>query len=1082
MKKNNTSILVVEDDLIVAQSIKTHLTTLGYNVPAMVTHGENAIEKAQEIQPDLVLMDINLPGKMDGIEAANKIRSQFNIPVVYLTAYADDNTLTRAKITEPFGYILKPFGIKELHSTIEMALYKYRTDKRTEHLNRVLRAIRNVDQLITKVKDRDQLIQDACNSLIETHGYHSAWIVCLGDNQEIITAAQAGLQQSFTEFLEQLQQGQQPNCWERVMNQSDLLHFENSNLICTDCILERENRGWSKMVTRLENNQKIYGVIMISLPQEWADDPEERALLAELAGDIAFALHTIHEEERRAQAETALEHSEHRYKQLLESVTDYIYSVKIDNGKSQNTTHGPGCEAVTGYTPGEFQANAYLWYEMIHEEDREQAKKQTEKLIAGEAVPSYEHRIIHKNGTTRWVRNTPVPRYNNNGLLIGYDGLISDITERKLAEEEAKASRDQLESIFRAAPTGIGMVIDRHFTFVNKQLMAMLGYSKEELIEQSARMIYPDEEEYNRVGQIKYNQIEKQGIGTIETKFQTKDNRIIDVLLSSSPIDPQDLSRGVTFTALDITERKQAQEALRQAEIEYRTVADFTYDWETWQNPDGTMRYVSPSCQRITGYIAQEFIDDPELSSKIVVTEDKDKWDAYRHNMAEKPERYEIQFRIERKDGTTCWIEHAGVPVTDEQGTFLGYRASNRDISRRKHAEAEQEKLQDQLLQSQKMEAIGRLTGGIAHDFNNLLTAINGFTELAQHKLPADDPVQDLLKYVLDSGHRAASLVRQLLAFSRKQIIEPKIIHLESLIPDLDQMLRRIIGEDIKIDTNVAPNTWPIKIDPAQIEQVIVNLAVNARDAMPNGGQIKISTDNATLSGDDLAGHPETQPGDYVLLSIRDSGIGMSNDILSNIFEPFFTTKEQGKGTGLGLATVYGIIKQNSGDIWVESREGKGTTFRLYLPRAESPGKPASRTDSPENISQGHETILLTEDDDEVRELTRQILERQGYTVLDTATGEEALHLAKHYAKPIDLLLTDVVMPDINGKVLAEKVLRDRPDVKIIFVSGYPDETIAKHGIIETGTVFLQKPFTASQLAQRVRTTLDSSPSNHEDN
>jgi len=753
---------------------------LGYQVPALETTGHAAVKKAEELQPDLILMDIKLPGNMDGIEAADKIRSNLDIPVVYLTAYADEEILARAKITEPFGYILKPFGIKELHSNIEIALYKYRTDK------------------------------------------------------------------------------------------------------------------------------------------------------------------------KRAQTETALQYSEHRYKQLLESVTDYIYTVEIEQGKTTNIYHAPGCEAVTGYTPEEFQANAYLWYQMIHQEDREHAIAQTEKLIAGKTVPAYEHRIIHKDGITRWVRNTPVPRYNTEGVLIGYDGLIADITARK-----------------------------------------------------------------------------------------------------------------------------QAEEALRQAEIEYRTVANFTYDWEIWENPDGTLRYVSPSCQRLTGYTAPEFLNNPALMSQLILPEDRETWDEYRRDMIKKPERREIEFRIQQKDGKICWIEHAGVPVTGEQGTFLGYRASNRDISRRKRAEAEQEKLQGQLLQAQKMEAIGRLTGGIAHDFNNLLTAINGFAELAQQKLPADHPVQDLLKYVLDAGHRAANLVRQLLAFSRKQIIEPKIIDPDNLIPDLDKMLRRIIGEDINLETDVTPNTWPIKIDPAQIEQLIINLAVNARDAMPDGGKITITAENTTLTGDDLVGHPETRPGEYVLLSIKDTGSGMSNDILANIFEPFFTTKEQGKGTGLGLATVYGIVKQNRGDIWVKSLEGQGTTFKIYLPRAEGTSTSVSKVIPLPAAPRGNETILLTEDDPEVRELARRMLERQGYNVLDTATGTEALHLAKHYAHPIDLLLTDVIMPDINGKILAEQILRLRPDLKVMFISGYPDEAIAKHGIIETGIVFLQKPFTAGQLTQLVRATLD---------
>ncbi len=941
----DVQILIVEDDLIVAQSIKNHLLSLGYRVPAMVTDGETAISKTEELQPDLILMDIKLPGEMDGVAAAQQIKANFDLPVIYLTAYADEETLERAKITEPFGYILKPFGIKDLHSTLEMALYKYRTDKKTGHLNRVLRAIRNVNQLITHEKDRKKLLSKTCACLIETRGYHSAWIIGTDESGQITAAAQAGLFASSAEFLQKLEQGERPTCWQDVLQQPEIMSLETRLDHCDECMIRECNSEWGRLIARLEHNERVYGLMAVSLPPEWSTDAEERSLFAELAGDIAFALHTINEEEQLLAAEQALRRSEERYRQLLESVTDYIYTVQITEGVATDTFHGPGCQAVTGYPPEAFQRNPYLWYEMIHPNDREKVNNQLDRLIAGEKVPALEHRIIQKSNNVRWVRNTPVPKYNNEGRIIGYDGLIADITERKLAEEQAKQSRDHLHSIFKAAPVGIGMVIDRTFCMVNERLIHMLGYSREELIGQNARLIYPTGEAYQQVGHIKYDQIEKHGIGTVETQFKTKEGNIIDVLLSSSPIDPHNLSQGVTFTALDITGRKQA--------------------------------------------------------------------------------------------------------------------------------EAEREQLKDQLLQVQKMEAIGRLTGGIAHDFNNLLTAMNGFTELAQHRLLPDDPVQEMLKHVLDSGQRAADLVRQLLAFSRKQIIEPQTVDLNKLIANLNPMLQRMIGEDIYIHANIAPDLWPTKVDPLQIEQTIINLAVNARDAMPQGGRLSLTTANKTLNQDDLADHPDIEPGDYVLLSVHDTGVGIAPEMVTNIFEPFFTTKEKGKGTGLGLAMVYGIVKQNGGDIWVESKPEQGTTFQIYLPRTQEALQTSPETITLEKTPGGSETILLVEDDDRVRDLTRQILENQGYTVLDTNHASEALHLAAHYSHPIHLLLTDVVMPDINGKELAKKITPLRPDLKIIFISGYPDETIARHGVVEKGVIFLQKPFTPTRLTQIVRTTLD---------
>jgi two-component system cell cycle sensor histidine kinase/response regulator CckA len=380
---------------------------------------------------------------------------------------------------------------------------------------------------------------------------------------------------------------------------------------------------------------------------------------------------------------------------------------------------------------------------------------------------------------------------------------------------------------------------------------------------------------------------------------------------------------------------------------------------------------------------------------------------------------------------------------------------------------------QRRVQQQERLAAIGQLTAGIAHDFNNLLTAINGFADLGRMQFPQDAPVQELLGKILHSGRRAADLIRQLLIFSRKQTIEPIVLNLNEVVASMDKMLRRVIGEDVDLAVALTPDLWPVKVDPTQIEVVILNLAVNARDAMPRGGRLTIEASNLVLGEDYVAGHTETQPGQYVLLAVSDTGVGMSDEVKAHVFEPFFTTKEPGKGTGLGLSTVFGIVKQSGGNIWVYSEEGQGTTFKIYLPRVMESAQSASHLESGQAMPSGSETILLVEDADSVRELVRRTLQNQDYTVLEARGGQEALQIADLHTGPIHLLLTDVIMPGISSKTLIEQVTQTYPDIKILLISGYTDNAIMQYGVLKPGVAFLQKPFSPLDLARKVRRVLD---------
>lgn len=398
----------------------------------------------------------------------------------------------------------------------------------------------------------------------------------------------------------------------------------------------------------------------------------------------------------------------------------------------------------------------------------------------------------------------------------------------------------------------------------------------------------------------------------------------------------------------------------------------------------------------------------------------------------------------------------------------LAHQALNTEL-------AEKKSLEQQLLHSQKMEAIGRLAGGIAHDFNNLLTIINGYGEMLLQQFNPDDPRHKTLEEIHKAGMRAVALTCQLLAFSRRQILQPRILNLNDVVTNLEAMLRRLIGEDVEIALHLQPHLENVNADPGQIEQVLINLAVNARDAMPRGGQISIETRDVAIDEAVVQKHFGIRPGRYVVISMTDTGSGMDDETLTHIFEPFFTTKELGKGTGLGLSMVYGIIKQSGGHIWVYSEKEKGTTFKIYLPSVKGPSEVSPAPLHSNGASGGTETILLVEDEVAVRHLTRDVLEQSGYKVLESTDGDEAVRLCQNCDGPIHLLLTDVVMPKKGGRELAEQLGPLRPEMRVLFVSGYTDDAIVRYGLLRKGAAFLQKPFTPTTLAWKVREVLDAS-------
>ncbi len=519
----------------------------------------------------------------------------------------------------------------------------------------------------------------------------------------------------------------------------------------------------------------------------------------------------------------------------------------------------------------------------------------------------------------------------------------------------------------------------------------------------------------------------------------------------------------------------QSLDALSESEQRLHFLVKNSSDSLVILNADGSQRYVSPAAERITGFSIAE-LEGRSLDT-LIHPDDMEAIRAAWNEAVEHPEKtVTVQYRHIHK--TRDWVVSEAIAQSFlHEPAINGVIASVRDITERKKAEEEHAKLQTQLTQSQKMESVGRLAGGMAHDFNNMLTVILGYTEMALARLEPGQPLHANLVDIHRAAERSAELTQQLLAFARKQTVAPQVLDLNQVVEGMLNMLRPLIGENIELAWLPGKNLGPVKIDPSQVDQILANLCVNARDAIGDTGQITIETTAVVLDAAACAvAHVDCIPGEYVLLTVSDNGCGMDAEILSHLFEPFFTTKATGKGTGLGLATVYGIVKQNNGCIQVDSEPGCGTAFKVFLPRHAVEGDQLVGAKAARPDARGHETILLVEDEPMILEMAAMMLTQQGYVVLSAATPGEAMQLAREHAGAISLLMTDVVMPEMNGRALARHLLARYPALKCLFMSGYTADVIAHHGVLDEGVHFIQKPFTMQVLAAKIREVLGREP------
>jgi PAS domain S-box-containing protein len=811
-------------------------------------------------------------------------------------------------------------------------------------------------------------------------------------------------------------------------------------------------------------------------------------------------LSIVYDVTERRQVEDTLQVQSAYLEQLIESAPEGI--AVLDN---QHTVLRVNREftRMFGYTPEEIAGKSLGI--LVPAERASESAFILSTLNRGQTI-NVETIRQRRDGTLVEVSilGTPI---NVSGAPVALYLIYRDITQSKQAERALIESESKLRAVAETAASAIYIHDNTGFLYVNRAAEQITGYSRNEFMaaDDPWLLVHPEfREEVRQRGEAR---LRGESVPTrYEFKLVTKSGEIrwLDTSANCIRFEGQNATLVV---AVDITERKRAE--VLQAAL-YR-IADQT-------SAATDLQAFYPAIHRIVGelmdarnfYIALYDEDTGRLSFPYFVDEQDP-------TPAPKPlgkglteyvlrtgepqlvsaERFQELVRSGEveKIGTPA-IDWLGVPMRKGDKAFgvlvvqsysetIRYGARDKEILNfvgqhvataieHKRAENALRQSEKQLWQSQKMEAVGRLAGGVAHDFNNLLTVIKGYTELMLEELKPSDPMRAEMDEVQKAADRAATLTRQLLAFSRRQVLAPKVVNLNYLVEDMNKLLRRLLGEDIELCVRLADNLGSAKADPGQIEQVIMNLAVNARDAMPRGGKLTLETANIELDAAYSRQHAPVVPGSYVMLAITDTGSGIDAETLSHVFEPFFTTKEQGKGTGLGLSTVYGIVKQSGGYIWPYSEPGMGTSFKIYLPRvAEKAERAQARAQASSGLG-GTETILLVEDEEGVRGLTRQILQRHGYTVLEAEHGQDALRLCERYSGPIHLLLSDVVLAaQMSGRELVQHLAPLRREMKVLYMSGYSDEAIVHHGVLEPGTAFLQKPFTTESLMRKLREVLD---------
>jgi two-component system cell cycle sensor histidine kinase/response regulator CckA len=1065
VKMDKPRVLIVEDAGLIADRLRRRLQALGYQITAVVSSGTEAVQAAVQMHPDVVLMDIELSGEMDGVEAATQIHARCDIPVVYLTAHADGSVMQRAKVSGPSGYIVKPFKDRDLYSSIEIALHKHEQERKLRESEARYHAI---------VEDQVGLVGRFTPDGRTTFANESLCRFVGKTRGEVIGSS----------YLSSISEKDRQIVLERIASISpDNPTAGGENRIVTASGKEYwiwwSNRG----IFDEQGNIIEYQSVGFDIT-EWKQT-EER--LQQRNRELAFLNRASRTFNSTLDLDQVLATILEEVRHLMDVVACSIWLVDpvTDELVCQHAT-GPNSDIVRGWrlAPGEGIAG---W-----------SARTGESLIIPDTLADrrYFTGVDQQTGLAlRSILSVPLQaKQTVIGVLQAVDaaagrfgpedlGLLEplgasaaiaienarlyeqarqEIAERRRTEEALEKSEATLRSIFRAAPVGIGLVVDRVMGWTNDTFQKMVKYSGEELAGKSARMLYESDEEFERVGWVKHAEITDHGASTLETRLRRKDGQLFDVLVSSIPIDPTDHSAGTTFTAMDITDRKRAEKERERllAQIQEQAervqhIIDTVPDGVILLDTNGRIILANPTGEVNLVTLAGAHVGD-------ILTHLSDR--PLRDFLTSPPT--ELWHEVTAGTRTFNVIARSVSGATETEPTPGGWVLVIHDATPERES-------QQRIQQQERLAAVGQLAAGIAHDFNNIMAVIVLYAEMSL-RLP-DLPAQlyERLETISQQARRATELIQQILDFSRRTVLERRPIDLLVFLREQVKMLERTLPESIQVQLTYDENEHTVNADPTRIQQAVLNLAVNARDAMPDGGRLHVGLKQIRIEERRSAPVPEMKTGEWVCVTVSDSGTGIPPDVLPHIFDPFFTTKAPGEGTGLGLSQVYGIVAGHDGHVDVATEVGRGTTFSLYLP-ALAPRQPQAYALRAENLVRGQgQTIMVVEDNATTRRALVDSLELLNYQVMETTNGKEALALLEQHADQIALVLSDAVMPEMGGKALFQALQERGSNVKMAMLTGHPMdeemENLRAQGLVG----WVSKPPSLEQLAQMVAQAIE---------
>ena len=1054
---DRSTLLLIEDDPVYTRLVQAGFSKAedpAWDILMAGTLESGLARLAASPDIELILLDLGLPDS-DGFESFLAVRNAAPEAAIIVLSGLDDKELARRSVREGAqDYIVKgSTGEKDLPRACGYAVARKQSEVALRQVARQQAAVTQLGQQALAGVETAELLQDGVAMVARTLSVPMAEVFEWTEGGEMVLRAAVGWDAA--KVGQPLASGRGSHLVAVLEKEGTLVVNAASGKGLPDGLVLDEACAAQGVVSgacvTIRGDAGPFGVLSAHTVTPREFNREDLHFLELVANVLASAV-------VREQVEEVFRVSEAGYRHILDTASEGICAL---NAQGQVTYVNRRAAAMLLYESPEDLLGRPI-QDFLFSEDWADGPDLLAQWNQGRQHQS-DFRLQRRDGTDLWVLASTSPILDNAGQFAGALTMFTDVTARRRAEKALQESEARYRRIVETANEGI-WVADRHGVteYVNRVLARMLGYTITEMLGRPMLdFVFDDDRETTR--EI-FSARRPSNAEPVTLRLRRKGGAEIWVMASTNTIVGESGEvEGLLAMCGDITARRRAEAERQRLSSAVEQAAEAIM----MTRRDGTIVYVNPAWQRLSGYAANEVLGLTPRILKSDVQDPKVYRDLWETILDGRVWQGEITNR--RKNGELFTLEETITPVRDPNGRITEFIAFGQDTSGRRDLEA-------RLRQAQKMEAVGRLAGGVAHDFNNLLTVITGYSERLLNGLGEGDPLRRGAEAIKRSADRAAALTQQLLAFSRRQILAPRVLDLNAVVTNMHKLLQRLIGEDIELVLRPGEGLGRVKADPNQVEQVLMNLAVNSRDAMEKGGTLTIETSNVEFNASYAARHVGLQPGNYVMLAVTDTGCGMSAETQAHLFEPFFTTKEQGKGTGLGLSTIYGIVKQSGGYVAVESELGRGSTFRVYLPRIEEALDAALSPQESTAPRHGSETILLVEDEEAVRNLLRDILRRFGYTVLEASNGPEAIEICHSHLGPIHLVITDMVMPQMSGWEVAEAVGMLRPKARIIYMSGYIEHVVVEERVLEAGVAFLGKPFTPETLGRKVREVLDGQP------